>query len=278
MSKGVVLVPTDFSPVGDCALNHGTKLAQSTDREMIILHVVGKQDEVPAARQKVEQLASDYRSKYDIDTRGIVRVGNIFDDIGDAASELRAKLIIMGTHGLKGMQRFTGGHALKVITNSEVPFIIVQQKNIDVDGYTNIVLPLDLEKESKQKLKYAAEISQYFDSKIHLLFQKETDEHLKNLLKSNIIFAKKYLTEQNISFSTNIVDGSEDFEKEIVHFSVSHDADLIAIMNTQDSFLESLLGGTGSQEQVLITNEAQIPVLITNPTKVWDSRGLGYFS
>ena len=100
-----------------------------------------------------------------IDVRSIVRVGNIFDDIGDAASELGVSLIIMGTHGASGWQKITGSYALKVITNSSVPFIVVQDQLMNDTGYDSIVVPLDLNNETKQKLEMVASIAHYFDSK-----------------------------------------------------------------------------------------------------------------
>ena len=45
-----------------------------------------------------------------------VRVGNIFDDIGDVAAELGISLIFMGTHGSSRWQKIIGSRALKVIT------------------------------------------------------------------------------------------------------------------------------------------------------------------
>ena len=58
----------------------------------------------------------------------IIRKGNIFEDIGDVAKEIGARLIIMGTHGIKGIQKLVGSYALKVILHSEIPFIITQKK------------------------------------------------------------------------------------------------------------------------------------------------------
>ena len=45
----------------------------------------------------------------------------------DIASEIDAEMVIMGTHGIKGMQKFFGSWALKVIANSKVPFIVIQE-------------------------------------------------------------------------------------------------------------------------------------------------------
>ncbi|MBL4623603.1 MAG: universal stress protein [Flavobacteriales bacterium] len=276
MSKGVVLVPTDFTSVGDCAINHGGVMAKSSGRKLIILHVVEKFAKAGKAKSKVEEVATKAAGQFGIETEGIIRVGNIFEDIGETATELGAKLIIMGTHGAKGMQRFTGSYAMKVITNSIVPFIIVQEKRPESDGYADIILPIDLENATKQKLSYAVEIAKHFNSKIHLIFEKVEDAVFRQKLAGNLIFAKKYLTEKNVSFATHVADGDGDFEENIIRFAVSNNCDLIAIMNLDDGFLSNIMGE--SSEQELITNEAQIPVLIVNPTVVVSGGGHGLFS
>ncbi len=39
-----------------------------------------------------------------------------------------ALMVIMGTHGIKGLQKYTGSWALKVIIGSSVPFLVIQDK------------------------------------------------------------------------------------------------------------------------------------------------------
>ena len=271
MKKNIILVPTDFTKVADCALSHAVKLAESYKSEIVLLHVVSKQSEVETARTKVEATAKKVSQESGIVIIPNVRVGNIFDDIGDAASEMNAKIILMGTHGARGMQKITGSYALKVITNSEVPFIVVQEKGIKDTGYDDIVVPIDLAKETKQKLKYASELAKHFNSKIHLIVPNESDEYFVNQLKRNIIFAKKYLAENGINSTTKVAE-SGNFVKEVIKFAASIDADLISIMNLQNEGMSGLFGG-GSEQQI-ITNEAQIPVMCVNPKSTSVSRGL----
>ena len=40
--KKKILVPTDFTKVADCAMNHAAKLAETMDAEMHIVHIVPK--------------------------------------------------------------------------------------------------------------------------------------------------------------------------------------------------------------------------------------------
>ena len=60
--------------------------------------------------------------------------------------------MIMGTW-CKRLQKITGSYALKVITNSSV-LIVVQDQLMNDTGYDSIVVPFDLNNETKQKLKW----------------------------------------------------------------------------------------------------------------------------
>lgn len=260
-----ILVPTDFTKVADCAINHAMKLAERIGAEVRLLHVVPKQAEAEEARKKLA-IESERAKKLNpnVNVEGIVRIGSIFDDIGDAASEIGAVLIIMGTHGLRGMQFITGSRALRVITNSTVPFIVVQERMIKSDGYRDIVVPLDLEKETRQKLSLVADMAQYFSSKVHLIVPKDNDEFLHNQLLRNIQFAKQYLGERNIEHDAVIAEeDSSDFVKAVIKHAVKVDADLIAIMNLAQENIFGVLGVPNEQE--VITNEPMIPVMCINP-------------
>jgi nucleotide-binding universal stress UspA family protein len=276
MSAQIILVPTDFSNVAKVALEHATKLAQTIGGEVILLHVVAKNTEVDSAKKRLaeeEQLVT--KSDANISVKSIVRIGNIFDDIGDTASELGVKMIIMGTHGATGWQKISGSHALKVITHSTVPFVVVQNKGIKDSGYDDIVVPLDLNHETKQKLDIVSNMAKYFNSKIHVISPYETDEFLVHKLNGNIAFAKKFLGEKGITFTTKIAEKGKSFTKEVLKYAAEVDADLITIMNLNRTHF---LGLGGSDEQDIIANEANIPVMCVNPVSTTVSSGSVLFS
>ena len=259
-----LLVPTDFTEVAHTAIQHAVKLGEIINAEIILLNVVKDKDDVVNATKKLKEEEDYARSVFkDSNIKSIVRVGNIFDDIGDAASEVGANLIFMGTHGASGWQKVTGSYALKVITNSSVPFIVVQDEMMKDSGYDSIVVPLDLNKETKQKLEIVGSVAHYFDSEVHLITPKETDEFLRNKLKANLIWAKKYLTNKHIKCSTHVAEKGSKFIDEIAKLSKEVDADLIAIMNLQNNSLMGILGN--SYQQDIITNNQKVPVLCMNP-------------
>ena len=241
--KTKLLVPTDFTNEAHSAIQHAVKLGVIVQAEVILLNVVKDKSDIPAATSKLKEEENWAKKVNDqIEVRSIVRVGNIFDDIGDAASELGVSLIIMGTHGASGWQKITGSYALKVITNSSVPFIVVQDQLMNDTGYDSIVVPLDLNNETKQKLEMVASIAHYFDSEVHLITPNESDEFLSNKLKANRIWAAKYLKEKNVKFTTQIVDDGDNLLEGVFKLSKKVEADLIAIMNLQKNSLNGCFG------------------------------------
>jgi len=260
MEKKIILVPHDFTTVADNALQHAICVAKSADAEIHVLHIVGKEKEIKDAEEKVKDICTANGSE--VKLIPMVRVGNIFDDIGDVASELHAELIFMGTHGKHGWQVITGSNALKVITHSTVPFIVVQEREIKPSGYDDIVVPLDLNKETKQKLAYVANIATYFKSRVHIITPDESDEFLRHQVKANIQFAIKFFHERGIDVTTKVAPNSG-FDKEIVKHAVSLEADLIAIMNLNRNNMLGVI--TANHEQYILSNDAQVPALIVNP-------------
>lgn len=261
-----VLVPHDFSAVADCAVNHASKIANSFNGEVHLLHVVSKQKEVDAIKEKLTKIAEKSEKNTAASFHVIVRIGNIFEDIGDVASEIGAGFIVMGTHGAKGMQKIMGSYALRVISHSKVPFVVVQNKNPkDSDTYDDIVVPVDHSDVTKQKLAVAANIATHFGSRIHLFYENVSDEFLKKKLDRELSFAKNYFLERKITYTMNQADEEGSLKKQLIKFAARIDADLIAVVNTQEGAL--LPDFFGSDEQVVIANDAEIPVIITNPTQ-----------
>ncbi len=269
MSTKPILVPTDFTEVAHTAINHAVELAKTINTSVVILHVVKGESEISAANDKLEDELKLAKSiEGDVEVSKLVKVGNIFDDIGDAADEVNASLIVMGTHGASGWQRITGSNALKVITNSKVPFVVVQKQVMKESGYDCIIAPLDLHNETKQKLEIVADMAKYFDSEVHIVTPKETDEFLIHKLNGNIAWAKKYLTERGIRNTTHISKKKGDFVEQMLDVANEVDADLISIMNLQKN---SLIGMLSNYEQEIITNKSQIPVLCVNPVYIGNS-------
>lgn len=268
-----LLVPTDFSEVAQSAMQHAIKFAEIINADVVLLHVVSSREDVDEAKEKLSKeitLGSSFSNTCNITS--FVRIGNIFEDIGDVAAELAISLIFMGTHKASRWQKLVGSRAIKVITSSPVPFIVTQEELMNSNGYDNIVVPLDLNVETKQKLELVAKIAHYFDSEVHLLTNDNSDEFIKTKLKANQVWATNYLESKDIKNSSHLVDQGDSLTEGIFKLSKEVDADLIAIMNLAD---ETVLGlYENSFQEEIVANDLKVPVLCVNPHPVTKVSGI----
>lgn len=259
--KEPILVPWDFSAVAGYALEHAVNFAKTTNDTVALIHVVKKQKEIDNAKNKLQDIVIETKEKHGIELALIVREGSIFTAISEAVEEMDATLVVMGTHGMKGMQKFTGSWALKVIAGSKAPFVVVQAA--PGDELNSIVFPVDFKREQKEKLVWAAFLHKYYKAKIHICYQESTDSRIKTKTKSNIVFSKNYLSEKNAEFEISKLPGDKNLAEESIEYSKNINAGMILIMTTKNiSFQDYVLG---ADEQQIIANSAKIPVMCINP-------------
>jgi nucleotide-binding universal stress UspA family protein len=268
-----ILVPVDFTAITPNAINHAIELAKLFNKPIQLLHIVSKgmfeseskvEIEEEEALAKLSNLAEEIFERSGIEVFSMVRRGNIYDTIGEIAKELPATIAVMGTHGVKGIQKIVGSNAIRVIYSAgDVPFFVVQQRPVPDGGYKKVVLPFSFTVESRQKLAWAIHLNKIFKCKFHLLIESENDEFIAQKLKNNQVFAEKYLRQHDCDYEISYAPVNTPFYKDIIHHSVSINADLILLMTKEESNWTEYF--SGPEEQNVIANPAQIPVFCINP-------------
>ncbi len=260
-----VVVPWDFTPVAENALAHAVKISKMVGNEITLLHIVDKEIKPAAEGEKkilLRHVAEEQGKKYKMNINSEIVKGSIFTAIADFVNDKEASIVVMGTHGMKGMQKLTGSWALKVIVKSKVPFIVIQDPPADQERYHNIVFPVDFRKENKEKTKMAIYMGKYFDSKVHILVTVSTDANLIKKTKINLNFAIKYLIQNNIEYQIHEIPKGN-FAQQTIDFAQKMNADLILIVTTKNiTFADYMVGAS---EQYIIANSSKIPVCCVNP-------------
>jgi nucleotide-binding universal stress UspA family protein len=265
-----IIVPWDFSDVAGYALEHAERIARSLDKNIELLHVVSKENLIRDKEIELRQVAEEAFAKYGIRPATKVMEGSIFTVISNYASDTKANMVIMGTHGIKGIQKFMGSYALKVLLGSKVPFIVVQDKPNNESKLSNIVFPIDFRGENKEKLYWAIYLGKYFNSKVHLFKYPVSDPSLQKKVNINLNFAIKFLIQNSLDYEIHTAPKGE-FGKETMKFAQDINADLILIVTTKNvNFIDFIFG---SREQYIIANSARIPVMVVNPRSSFASMG-----
>ncbi|MGA1977513.1 MAG: universal stress protein [Bacteroidales bacterium] len=275
----IIVVTWDFTPVAEYALAHAVKISRMVGHKICLLHIVEKGIKPAQEGEKkalLQHVADENGKKFDMTILSEVEKGSIFTAIADFVNQKgvpddkkkNVDLVLMGTHGMKGMQKLTGSWALKVIVKSKVPFIVVQDAPADEERYHNIVFPVDFKKENKEKIRMAIFIGKYFESKIHILVTTSTDQNLLKKTKINLNFAIRYLIQNNIEYEIHEVPKG-DFAEQTLDFAQKINADLIVIMTTKNIMLLDYM--MGASEQYIIANSSKIPVCCVNPKSSYAS-------
>jgi nucleotide-binding universal stress UspA family protein len=277
MSASKILVPIGFSQQSMVALGQAFNLANIKNSDIVLLSVIedqsmiqslfldDKSDELKTkVKSKLEGIASEYSNKYDVDVDTMVAKGRVYEEINEVADMISADLIVMGTNGAKSKENFIGSNAEKVVRLSKCPVITIKGKD-HRDGCENIILPLDLEKETKEKVTYALEYARYWNATIRLVsIALRDNQEVREKLTKNINQVKNFIAQAGVKCTAELIEGEKkqtlgDF---VFEYEKRFDADLIMIMTKKE---ELSLSNNISVTARYIINNSLIPVMSIRP-------------
>ena len=148
MYKHIMMV-YDGSVLSDKALNEGTALAKSGGGKVTLIYVVtphhlllGGGRAVPGLKrleqQYADELDQEARQMLDVARQRVAAAGvavdmllehgpDPYEKILEATRQLKCDLIIMATHGRRGVEGVVvGSQTLKVLTHSTIPVLVVR--------------------------------------------------------------------------------------------------------------------------------------------------------
>tara|TARA_A200000113_G_scaffold78579_1_gene69534 strand:- start:527 stop:1411 length:885 start_codon:yes stop_codon:yes gene_type:complete len=286
-SRDIILVPIGFTNQSLVALQQAVIVAKHTNSELFLLSIV----EMPTALQKI---FSDYEEKQKqfkdklrenlielsnkycegvSNVKCLVSSGKIYEEITDVAESIGASLIVMGTDGTPKdiKKKFIGSNANKVVRSAPCPVITIKGKSIS-DSCDLIALPLDLNKETREKVSNAIQFARLFNSEIRAFSVSYTndDKETKNKLKRTLSQVSEFITSKGVKCSTEFVEipFSASFSASILKYTEDIYADLIMIMTKGEENLD--LNFLGSNARKLI-NKSDVPVMSIRPAAKKDT-------
>src|SRR5687767_1295173 len=116
-----ILVPTDFTETSDRALDFALELARKFDASITLVHVyqipaMGFADggyiagaevaaQLSTAGQKRLDALVESKKTSGVPMKAVLREGVAWEDVNALAKEIDAHLIVIGTHGRRGLAR-----------------------------------------------------------------------------------------------------------------------------------------------------------------------------
>lgn len=138
-----ILLPTDGSELSKAAIKHGVELAKAIGAEVTAIVVstplkslVVDPDTISGSLDQYKALVADQTAKYldniksSAEALGVhckvlcVEHDKPYEAIVDTARNNACDLVVMASHGLRGVSAILGSETLKVLTHSSVPILV----------------------------------------------------------------------------------------------------------------------------------------------------------
>ncbi|MEO6746689.1 MAG: universal stress protein [Caldimonas sp.] len=143
-----ILVPVDGSPASNAGLAEAVKVAKLTGAQIRLLHVVDENpfltgseaygalagDVLNLLREAGEDILQDARTR--VTTAGVAvdtamfdsLSGRLSDRVMEQVAEWGADLVVIGTHGRRGVRRMMlGSDAEQILRTAQVPVLLVRE-------------------------------------------------------------------------------------------------------------------------------------------------------
>jgi nucleotide-binding universal stress UspA family protein len=259
--KKIILIPVDFTEQSLFAIKQSYNLGRYTNSKIMLLHVYEKQGD--EQYDKLVKLTKETESESGIPTEFMNVKGNIYKETNRVAEELGVYTVIAGleTHMKSG--DIIGSSASRFIRECPAPIITIRGRE-HRDGCENILLPLDLTPESREKVDLAVEFAKYFGAAIRILgVFSLSDERYENQLHAYAHQVKQYVKSKGIACTNKSIAG-DSIAETVVEYANKIEADLVMIMTKPDLNFKEFFLGTTAQRIIDISN---IPVLSLRPRK-----------
>jgi nucleotide-binding universal stress UspA family protein len=182
-----ILVPTDFSECANSAVGIALPMAKRLGAEVLFLHLypdpVGSLHTPPRESPGLKHTFSEVghiKAELDaivrkaendgIPAKGILVYDKGSETIEEYAESYRVDLIVMGTHGAKGLVKWFGGsNAQHVTRHSEIPVLVIKHPIANPE-IRNIVFGSSFNENVMAPMLFLTELAKVWGGTIHLLF------------------------------------------------------------------------------------------------------------
>ena len=269
-----ILVPIDFSKQAEYAAQVAAKIAEQTNSELHLLHMLelptdvidpsnfGSTDNSPStlmymkrAQEKFEKMTKRYFLR-NVKVVKSVFFHETFDGIINESKKQKVDLIVMGSQGASGFEEmFIGSNTEKVVRRSTVPVLVVKNE-IEDFKLNDIVFASNFDEDAKATFKKVVSFAEIFDAKIHLL-KVNTVQSFEPTIASQLKI-DTYIEGADIKNYTVNIHNDVSVEVGILNFSKYINADLIALNTHGRKGLMNFFNRSVSKD---ISNHSMRPVI-----------------
>lgn len=263
MNKIAVLI--DFTEGCKIAVEQAVVLAMQTNAEIYAITIVPEGSDSETKEKTLQDFASEVVNNR-VPLHAVVGKGDLMHTSGYVLSHIDPMLVVIGTHGIKGIkQHLFGAHILKLVQSILYPCVVVQENTVvNPNGFEKILMPVGPHKQFHIKVEQTAMVAAFHHSTVLQYEIERTHIETNEFVLKNKRQAKEYFTEKGTRFSELIEETkviSLGYARQTIQYASDNHYDLISVMS--DVPAEDIYLGRTDKENIL-TNPTGIPVLCCN--------------
>ncbi|NTV44989.1 MAG: universal stress protein [Chlorobiales bacterium] len=251
-----ILVPTDFSEQAGYAAEVAASIAKKNDAELHLLHIIDipNYSDNPSfpvvpesgliAKQAKERMEEAAGAPYfrDVKLTQVIEFDTTYQRIIEKVKEDDIDLIVIGSHGTSGIERFLIGSTTEKVIQFSPCLVLTIRERIEAFDIKSIVFASNFFNEASDGFNKVQEFVEIFGAKIHLL--KVNTRHHFTTTRHNQQAIDTFIKNNTIkNFTINIYDDDSE-EDGILHFSEDVNADMIALTTHGRTGLSHLINGS----------------------------------
>jgi nucleotide-binding universal stress UspA family protein len=275
-----ILVPTDGSDCAQSAIGHAEDLATRYEARVHALCVADsrtldnapKHEQLKSERAEIAERACTELSESGISAERAVRTDVPHQAILKYASEQDVDLIVMGTHGRTGVERYLLGSVTeKVVRLSDVPVLTVKAEGDSevTYPYSDILVPTDGSEGAESAIGPAVDIARTYDARVHALSVIDTMtmgvdarsgvilDALEESAQSAVDTVEEQATRASVSAVEPAIQHGSPY-RGIRSYVEEHDIDLVVMGTRGRSGIERYLLGSVAEKTV---RTSPVPVM-----------------
>jgi nucleotide-binding universal stress UspA family protein len=266
-----ILVPYDFSAPADKAVLYAGSVARTSGDAIELIHVhLDKNLPLGNVEDSLSVMSGKISESEGVTCTYRVTGGDIFSDIPQAASSATCRMVVIGTHGIKGLrQKMTGADILKLIRSIPVPVIVMQKESaVPSLGFKRLVFPVGGHERFDRQIQAAVMMGCIFNLEVLIYSIRKKGDEWTPVLKKNIVEAENAFSEKGIRFrrieeEPNVL--SVGYARQTLRYAAANGCDLISIMSVPTR--EHYYFAQADKEEML-TNTQRIPILCSSDIEV----------
>ncbi|MBT8187083.1 MAG: universal stress protein [Croceitalea sp.] len=266
-----IIVPIDFSEQSEIALKVASTLATKNNAELYVLHMLELSPAIMANSEYMPQehivhlmkmteerfknfLDKPYLKK--VKVVPIIKHYKVFSEVNEVAEKHKVDLIVMGSHGVDGLQEiFVGSNTERVVRSANIPVLVVKGDVKDFKA-ERFVFACDFKEESIAVAKKADNFAKLLGATLHMVYiNTPADE----FLSTDDIYERisKFLNKAGLGLEVEIYNDYT-IEKGILNYSEKIAADIIGIPTHGRRGLAHFFMGSIGED---IANHSKLPVV-----------------